>query len=84
MPRPPQTWKVAERALARLLNGRRCHFEGQDVECDGFSVEVKHGRQIPKTLLGWWEQARQNTPPDKTPLLVLHPTALRMAVHSWG
>jgi hypothetical protein len=43
------------------------------VECDGFSVEVKHGRQIPKTLLRWWEQARQNTTPGKMTLLVLHP-----------
>ncbi len=73
MPRPPRTWKAAERAVARLLNGRRCHFEGQDVDAAGFSVEVKHGRQIPKTLLGWWKQTRENTRDRKRPLLVLHP-----------
>lgn len=31
MPRPPKTWKKAELAVAGLLGGRRCHFEGSDV-----------------------------------------------------
>jgi hypothetical protein len=74
MPRPPQTWKAVERAVARLLAGRRCHFERQDVECARFSVEVKHGGQIPSALLKWWEQAQRNTQDGKQPLLVMHPT----------
>jgi hypothetical protein len=32
MSRPPRTWKAVERAVARLLGGRRCHFEGKDVD----------------------------------------------------
>ncbi len=32
MSRPPQTWKHAERAIARLLGGWRCHFEGKGVD----------------------------------------------------
>ncbi|KKM97045.1 hypothetical protein LCGC14_1171960 [marine sediment metagenome] len=73
MPRPPKTWKAAERAVARLLGGRRCHFEGRDVETEDWAVEVKHGKQIPRTLLKWWEQAQGNTPEGNKPLLVLHP-----------
>jgi hypothetical protein len=53
MPRPPKTWKAAELAIARLLKGRRCHFEGRDVDAKVWAVEVKHGRQIPRTLLKW-------------------------------
>ncbi len=60
MPRPPKSWKKAELAVAGLLGGRRCHFEGSDVEAGGWAVEVKHGRQIPCTLLKWWGQAEQN------------------------
>ena len=60
MPRPPKAWKAAERAVARLLGGRRCHFEGQDVDAGDTAVEVKHGKQIPRTLLKSWGQAGQN------------------------
>lgn len=77
MARPPRTWKAVERAVARLLGGRRCHFEQADVDAAGFSVEVKHGQQIPRTLLKWWEQARENARDGKTPLLVLHPVGAK-------
>ncbi len=36
-------------------------------------MEVKHGRQIPRALPKWWEQAQRNAPEGKLPLLVLHP-----------
>lgn len=74
---PPKTWKAAELAIARLLNSRRCHYEGPDVDCAEWAVEVKHGRQIPRTVLKWWEQAQKNTPAGKRPLLVLHPLGTR-------
>ena len=73
MPRPPRTWKAVERAVARLLGGRGCHFEGKDVDAGRWSVEVKHGRQVPKTIIKWFDQAERNTPEGKRPLLVLHP-----------
>ncbi len=76
MSRPPQTWKHAERAIARLLDGCRCHFEGKDVDAGRWSAEVKHGRQVPKTIIDWFEQAERNTPEGKRPLLVLHPPRL--------
>ena len=77
MPRPPQTWKAVERAVARLLGGRRCHFEGEDVDAGRWSVEVKHGRQVPKTIIDWFEQAERNTSEGKRPLLVLHPPRVK-------
>ena len=77
MPRPPKTWKASELRVARLLGGRRCHFEDSDVEAGGWAVEVKHGKQIPRTVLKWWEQAERNTTEGKRPLLVLHPPRVR-------
>ena len=77
MSRPPQTWKHAERAVARLLGGRRCHFERQDVDVGEWSVEVKHGRQVPKTIIDWFDQAEKNARDGKRPLLVLHPPRVR-------
>ena len=37
MSRPPRTWKAVERAVARLLGGCRCHFEGSDVGEGGWA-----------------------------------------------
>ena len=77
MSRPPQTWKHAERAIARLLGGCRCHFEGKGVDAGRWSVEVKHGRQVPKTIIDWFDQAEKNARDGKRPLLVLHPSRVR-------
>ncbi len=76
MSRPPQTCKAVERAIARLLGGCRCHFEGKGVDAGRWSVEVKHGRQVAKTIINWFDQAERNTPEGKRPLLVLHPPRL--------
>ena len=73
MPRPRKTWKAAELKVAWLLGGGRFHFEGEDVNAGEWSVEVKQGKQVPKTVLAWFEQAECNTPEGKRPLLVLHP-----------
>ena len=79
MPRPTKTWRAVERAIARLLGGRRCHFEGKDVDAGEWSVEVKHGRQVPKTIIDWFGQAEQNAGDRKRPLLVLHPAGAAYA-----
>lgn len=73
MPRASRTWKHVELAIARLLNGRRRHFDGQDVECERYSVEVKHGRRLPGNVAEVVHQAQRNTRDRKKPLLVLHP-----------
>lgn len=46
---------------------------------EDWAVEVKHGKQIPRTLLQWWKQTQQNTPEGKRPLLVLHPAGAAYA-----
>ena len=73
MSRPPQTWKAVERAIARLLDGCRYHFEGKDVDAGRWSAEVKHGHQVPKTIIDWFDQAEKNACDGERPLLVLHP-----------
>jgi hypothetical protein len=72
MPKPPDTWRDLERFVADYLDGERTHWAPEDVRAQGFAVEVKHGKQIPKTVLKWWDQALRNAG-TRVPLLVLHP-----------
>jgi hypothetical protein len=72
MPKPPDTWRDLERFVADYLDGERTHWAPEDVRAQGFAVEVKHGKQIPKTILKWWAQAETNRG-ERQPLLVLHP-----------
>jgi len=73
VPKPTNTWRSIERGVAKLLHGRRVGILGnQDVETDLFDVEVKHGKQVPKTIGKWWKQALRNCREDKKPLLVMH------------
>ena len=53
------------------------------MEAGGWAVEVKHGKQIPRTLLKWWGQAEQNAGDGKRPLLVLHPAGAAYAECPW-
>ena len=73
---PPATWKAIELFVARYLGGERTHWKAEDVRAKGFNIEVKHGNQIPKTLLKWWDQACKNSPGERVPLLILHPKGL--------
>lgn len=36
----------------------------------------EHERQVPKTIIDWFDQAERNTPEGKRHLLVLHPPRL--------
>lgn len=70
---PTNTWKAVERGIAKLLDGRRVGILGDhDVEAGVWDIEVKHGKQIPKTILKWWSQANKNTREGQKPMLVLH------------
>ncbi len=70
---PTDTWKAVERGVAKLLGGRRVGILGNhDVEAEYWDIEVKHGKQIPKTLLKWWAQAQTNTREGQRPMLILH------------
>lgn len=72
-----KTWKAAEKRVAAILGGTRINgargVRKQDVAHDTFSVEVKHGkRSIPVFVSNAYEQAVQNAPDGKIPLVVLH------------
>ncbi len=47
------------------------------MDADWWSVEVKHGKQVPKTVLDWFDQAEKNARDGKRPLLVLHPPRVK-------
>ena len=76
MPKPPATWKSLERFVATYLGGERTHWALEDVRNDTFSIEVKHGKQIPQFIRKAWSQACRNAN-ARTPLLVLHWPRLR-------
>ena len=71
--------KDAERAVAKLLNGKRTgHLGGADVETDLFAVEVKeHKGEPPAWIKGAVDQALRNS---KRPLGT---DALPLVVHEW-
>jgi len=70
------TWKSAEKKVAEIMGGNRIngargvHIE--DVEHPVFSVEVKHGKGIPKFVQNAYNQAVTNAPGGKVPLVVMH------------
>ncbi len=77
------SWKAEERRVARLLGGSRRGPSGretEDVSHPLFSVEVKQRRDIPAWFLAAIQQARDNAPADKIPLVVLHKAATRERV----
>lgn len=72
MPKPPSTWKNLERWVAKYYGGERTHWALEDARAQGFAIECKHGKQIPKTILKWWAQAQTNAS-GRVPMLVMHP-----------
>ena len=69
------TWKACERAVAAILGGERVGCTGKatpDVVTERLAVEVKHREKLPKWLTAAMEQAEQNAPEDKLPVVVLH------------
>lgn len=63
--------KQAERAVAKMLGGRRMGLFGkEDVEHPILSVEVKS--RVAFVGRGWLEQAKRNAPAGKKPVVVIH------------
>jgi hypothetical protein len=65
--------KQAERAVAKMLGGRRMGLFGkEDVEHKFLSVEVKS--RVSFVGKGWMQQAERNNPKpvDKIPVVVIH------------
>lgn len=72
------TWKSVERAIARIMGGRRVPVTGRgrgdapDIEHYVFSLEVKHRKDLPDWLLEAMEQARAAQKDGQIPMVVLH------------
>ena len=77
MPQHTSTWKNAEKKAAEIIKGKRVNGargEGiEDVEHPYFSIEVKHGKCVPKFVTDAYHQAKRNAPAGKVPVVVLHP-----------
>lgn len=77
MPKPSSTWKNLERFVAKYLGGERTHWALEDARAGELAIECKHGKQIPRTILKWWDQAQANAG-DRIPVLVMHPPYWKM------
>ncbi|MFQ5901692.1 MAG: hypothetical protein ACE5IH_09070 [Thermodesulfobacteriota bacterium] len=66
-----QRGKDTEKAIAKLLNGRRIGVLGkEDIQKDNLSIEVKHR----KAFVGskWLTQAIKNCKDGKIPVVIVH------------
>lgn len=65
--------KSNERALAKRLKAKRVGIlQGEDLEHPIFSFEVKERKKLPVFLRESYQQAVDNAPDDKIPIVVLH------------
>lgn len=64
--------KNAELGVARYLGAKRQHFEKEDLEHPVLSIQVKHRKQLPKSLVDWMSQAESDAANGKIPCAVLH------------
>ena len=70
-----QRWKANERAVARLIGGRRVIEKGQateDVHHSLLSVEAKTRETLPLWIWLAVDQARANSPRGRCPTVFLH------------
>lgn len=75
---PTQTWKHVELWYARALGVERNSKTGlgentPDVCLISFDIEIKHGKQIPKTVVKFMGQAEKNCEEGKVPVVIMHP-----------
>ena len=73
---PPSTWKKTELRLCRLFGGERSGPVGKDgPDCTGtepWAIQVKHGKQIPKTIQKYMAQTVRDTLKGTLPTLLMH------------
>ncbi len=60
-----KTKQEVEKAVKNLLGALPCFGCSKPLDSsEAWAVEVKHGKQILRTLLKWWGQAEQNAGGD--------------------
>ena len=74
-----KNWKRTERLIAKKMGGMRIPVSGVargfkgDILHDIFHVEVKYGKQIPKTVYEWYKKTKKQCPKEKIPIVVMKP-----------
>ncbi len=72
---PTDTWKAIERAVCKMFGGVRRWKGEEGNDCVGtghWSVECKHGKQVPKKLEKYMLQAEGDCTEDCVPVVVMH------------
>ena len=72
---PTDTWKSIERAVCKMFGGVRRWKGEAGNDCVGtthWSVEVKHGKQVPKKLEKFLSQAEGDASEDEVAVVVMH------------
>lgn len=73
---PTDTWKAIERKICKMFGGVRRWKGEAGNDCVGtghWSVECKHGKQVPKKLETYMLQAEGDCTEDCVPVVVMHP-----------
>ena len=72
---PTDTWKSIERAVCKMFGGVR-RWKGEEgndcVNTGHWSVEIKHGKQVPKKLEKYMLQAEGDASEDEVAVVVMH------------
>ena len=72
---PTDTWKSIERAVCKIFGGVR-RWKGEEgndcVNTGHWSVECKHGKQVPKKLEKYMLQAEGDASEDEVAVVVMH------------
>jgi hypothetical protein len=73
-----KTWKNTERAVAKILGGKRVPITGRnrgdapDVAHIWLSIEVKHRKQVPEWIKDAMSQAVASQRGEQLPVVILH------------
>jgi len=73
---PTDRWKAIERAICKMFGGTRRWKGEAGNDCVGaglFSIEIKHGKQVPKKLEKYMQQTEGDCTEDCIPVVVMHP-----------
>ena len=69
-------WKAIELAICRAFGGNRSGPVGKDgpdcVDTAPYAIQIKHGRQVPKTIQKFMEQTLRDAAQGSLPTLVMH------------
>jgi len=73
---PTDRWKAIERQICKMFGGVRRWKGEEGNDCVGtglWSIEIKHGKQVPKKLEKYMQQSEGDCTEDCVPVVVMHP-----------